>query len=91
MSQAEIRRKRPGERRKATFNFFEKLDPTDSLIGSPTMFSTPGITLGVPVVSSPRVAVFVTGGVGGSDYSIVCTMNTALGSELSLEVIVEVR
>lgn len=86
-----VLKKYPGEERPATFDFTDKLEAGDSLTGTATVTTSPGLTLGTPVRSGNVVTVEVLGGTLGNDYTLACTCGTVDGYTLEIRLTMEVR
>jgi hypothetical protein len=85
--------KTPEETRHFFFDFSQQPeieDDFDRLTGTPTIVATPrvpgnSLTLGTPyiVTGQPVVGIEISGGVLGSTFDLICTVNTATGTVLS--------
>jgi hypothetical protein len=76
--------KQPSESRVYAVNFRNLLAAGDSLLAVTSVTASPGaqLTLGTPVVISPRVKFRVEGGVAGTSYKITVVATTRGGDTL---------
>ena len=66
------------------------LDSGES-ISSAVVTATTGLTVGTPVVVSPRVTVRISGGTSGADYTVTFTITTSAANVYVDQILVRVR
>lgn len=84
--------KQPSESRVYSINFRALLAPGDALDEVVSLTTDPAaqLTLGTPVVASPRVKVRIEDGVAGTTYQVTCVASTTGGDTLEAEGLLEV-
>ncbi|SRR6266446_4507686 len=89
-----ILQKQKDEIRTVTFEFADKLNIGDTIVGASVAGSVTtdtGITAGAPVQDVTRINTKISGGSNDQNYRINCRITTTQGEVLELDVIIQIR